>query len=105
MCAQGQLSFPDLDAQLQQLWDNIVRAANVDNIGVQPNTLQVRWDVVWKRLVAGMSDTAYDRYVDWYRGKKRRLEGDEDTGELVRTNAVHGSAMATRRSTREAVRK
>jgi hypothetical protein len=106
ICPQGELSFPDLDVQLQQIWENIVKKAAGDDISVKINRLQFTWDMVRERMLGGMSGTSYARYVKWYGGRKRQLERDEGEHEpTVRTNSVHGSATARKRSAREVARK
>lgn len=96
---------------MQQIWENIVKKAAGDDISVKINRLQFTWDMVHERILGGMSGTSYAQYVKWYGGRKRQLERDEvkrDEGErepTVRTNSVHGSATARKRSAREVARK
>jgi hypothetical protein len=52
---------------------------------VNSGPLQFDWQLVRDKLLTGMLDTGYDRYVEWYGGRKRRIETSKptDTGSVA----------------------
>jgi hypothetical protein len=59
---------------LMELWETIVNVAAGDDLPVQPCLLRFDWGLIRDKLLDGMGETGYDRYVQWYGSKKRRLD-------------------------------
>jgi len=75
MPLHGNPSFPELDKQLQHIWEAFVEIlSEVSGTDVQPSVLEMSWDMVRKKLQGGMRISAYKRFAKWYGGETRRLE-------------------------------
>jgi hypothetical protein len=78
--AQGNPSFPELEARLQEIWGVIIDKVKGDDHDIDPNLLSINWRMVRNQLEQGALETAYHRYCRWYGGTKRRIVHDEDEG-------------------------
>ena len=81
---QGEVSFPQIDADLWKLWETIVKDVMTIQLAVNAELpFQLSWDLIQKKIATSLGEMAYDRYATWYGSRKRRLDVEAPVVEIA----------------------